>query len=145
MRFPIPQFIEHSPKIVGPLTFKQFSFVGGAGGICFFLFYLLPQGYFVFFSLILIIGGISFAFLKINGKSLPLVLSDVFKFNLDSKIYIWKKKEQPMILYSEKESKPLIKKSLKEQKDKNALLDPLKIIRKSRLKAIQTNIETKTK
>jgi hypothetical protein len=51
MRFSIPQFIEHTPKIIGPLTFKQFSFIGGAGAICFVLYFLLPQIIFIIFFL----------------------------------------------------------------------------------------------
>ena len=138
MRFSIPQFIEHTPKIIGPLTFKQFSFIGGAGAICFVLYFLLPQIIFIIFSLILVSGGTIMAFLKINGKSLPLVLADMFKFSLQSKLYIWKRKEQPIVLYKEK---PILIKQNPEEKKESLL----RIGGQSRLKKIQKNIEIKTK
>ena len=74
MRFTVPQFIEHEAKIIGPLTFKQFIFIGGAGVICFILYFLTPFFIFFIFSIILIGGGVALGFFKINGKSLPLVL-----------------------------------------------------------------------
>lgn len=138
MRFTIPQFIEHTPKIIGPLTFKQFSFIGGAGAVCFVLYFLLPKTVFLIFSLILVGGGTAMAFFKINGKSLPLVLADMFKFGFESKIYVWKKKEQPIVLYKEK---PVSIKQKPEEKKESLL----KVGGQSRLKKIQTNIEIKTK
>jgi len=35
MRYTVPQFIEHEAKIIGPLTFKQFTYLAMAGAGCF--------------------------------------------------------------------------------------------------------------
>jgi hypothetical protein len=138
MRFTVPQFIDHSPKIVGPLTFKQFLFVGGAGGACFILYFILPKAIFLTISILLIGLGSAMAFIKINGKALPLILIDMLRFKLDSKMYIWKKKEQPIMVYKKKEKPNLAKKTVEKE-------SVLKIGGKSRLKEINTDLETKTK
>ena len=42
MQFQVPQFIEIEDKIFGPLTFKQFIYLAGGGGLCFLLYTILP-------------------------------------------------------------------------------------------------------
>jgi len=42
MQFQVPQFIEVEDKIIGPLTFKQFVFVGGGFGMAYVLWRVLP-------------------------------------------------------------------------------------------------------
>jgi len=134
MRFTVPQFIEHEAKIVGPLTFKQFIYVGIAAAICFMLYFSVPFP--VFLLACIFIGGaaIALAFLKVGGRSLPSVFGSFLKFNLSPKIYLWKRKEGTISMLEK--AKPEIEK--KEE-------TPLKIARKSQLKNIQTEIETKTK
>lgn len=134
MRFTIPQFIEYEAKIVGPLTFRQFIFVGIAGAICFVLYIIAP--FFVFLLSLFILGGgaLAFAFFKIGGRSLPAILGNFLKFNLSPKIYIWRKKEALIRVF---------KKEIKKE-EKNGEL-PLKIAERSQLKKIKTKIETKTK
>lgn len=94
MRFTIPQFIEHEAKIIGPLTFKQFIFVGIAALICFILYFSVSFDLFLLGCIVL--GGISiaFAFLKIEGIPLPQVVSNFLKFSFSPKKYLWEKKEQ---------------------------------------------------
>lgn len=138
MRFTIPQFIEHEAKIIGPLTFKQFIFIGVAGAVCFALYSLIGKTNFSLFlilSIIVLSVGAGLAFLKINGQGLPKILTNFFRFSFGSKLYIWKKRGAP-ITFSKKLE---IKKKLK-----NGEL-PLKIGEASQLKKIRTEIETKTK
>lgn len=89
----MPQFIEHEPKIVGPLTFKQFIFVGIAGAICFTLYFAVPFFSFILLSIVIMLGGFALAFLKSGGRSLPVVLKNFFNFSLAPKMYLWKHKE----------------------------------------------------
>ena len=91
MRFTVPQFIEHEAKIVGPFTFRQFVFIAIAGAISFFVYTIAP--FFVFVIVAVFSGGIALAlaFLQINGRSLPMVISSFFRFNLAPKMYLWKK------------------------------------------------------
>ena len=139
MRFSVPQFIEHETKIVGPLTFRQFIFIGGTGSICFVLYFLLPFSLFLMISVLLVGSGFALAFLKVNGKPLPLVLLSFLRFSLESKIYIWHKKEQPTVI----QKKEVKRSSVKKEEKKEGL--PLKIAEKSRLKKLHTEIETRTK
>jgi hypothetical protein len=137
MRFTVPQFIEHEAKIVGPLTFQQFVYIGLAGAIGFILYFSLPFTVFLIVCVVLGAGAIALAFLKIGGRSLPVILANFLKFNLSPKIYIWKKKEVPI-----KVIKKEPKKKKKEEEEEEL---PLKIAEKSRLKKLRTQIETKTK
>jgi len=133
MRFTVPQFIEHEAKIVGPLTFKQFTYIGIAGAICFILYFSVPFPLFLLASLVLIGGGMALAFLKVGGRSLPSVIGNFLSFKLTPKMYLWKKKQGTISILETKKV---------EKKEEET---PLKIVKKSRLKNIQTEIETKTK
>jgi len=139
MRFTVPQFIEYEMKIVGPLTFRQFIFVGIAGAIGFFLYYTIGKtNFFLFVVACFILGAIAIglAFLQIGGRSLPTILGNFLRFNLSPKIYLWRKKEVPITEFK-KPSGAEVMESAEEL--------PLKIAEKSQLKKIKTQIETKTK
>ncbi len=91
-QFTVPQFIEHEAKIVGPLTFKQFVFVGIAVAICFIFYFTTPFFIFILATIVLMLGGFALAFLKSGGRSLPTILKNFLFFSFSSKIYLWKKK-----------------------------------------------------
>jgi len=135
MRFTVPKFIEHEAKIVGPLTFKQFVFIGIAGAICFALYFTVPFSIFLIACLILGGGAIALAFLKIGGKSLPAILGNFLKFSVSPKIFIWRKIGAPIKIFK--------KEKIKKEEVEEEL--PLKIAEKSQLKKLRTQIETKTK
>lgn len=139
MRFTVPQFIEYEAKIVGPFTFRQFIYIGIAGAICFILYFSIPFSLFLIACVVLGIGALSLAFLKIGGRSLPVILANFLKFSLTPKMYIWRKKEQLVTVF--KKNKPS---SAKAAEDKEEEL-PLKIAGNSQLKKLHTQIETKSK
>ncbi|MCP6718452.1 MAG: PrgI family protein [Patescibacteria group bacterium] len=133
MRFTVPQFIEHEAKIVGPLTFKQFTYIGIAGAICFILYFSVSFPLFLLASVVLVGGGMALAFLKIGGRSLPGVIGSFLRFKLTPKMYLWKRKQGTISILKQKKA---------EKKEEET---SLKIVKKSQLKNIQTEIETKTK
>lgn len=138
MQFTIPQFIEHEAKIIGPLTFKQFIFIGTAGAICVVLYFSIAKiNFFLFLLLALLTLGIgtALALLKIGGQALPTILVSFLRFSLGPKIYLWKKKETPITFFKKVEFK-------KEIKEKEL---SLKIAEKSQLKKIRNEIEIKIK
>lgn len=135
MRFTVPKFIEHEAKIVGPLTFKQFAFIGFAGSVCFALYFIAPFSIFILACLILGGGSVALAFFKIGGRSLSTVTGHFLKFSVSPKMYIWKKSGVPMKIFKKKE--------VKKKKEEEEL--PLKIAANSQLKKLRTQIETKTK
>ena len=96
MKYEVPQFSEVQTKIVGPLSIKQFLYIGVGGGIFYVLFKTLNFFLALLFGLpILALAG-ALAFLKINGQPFAKVLVNGFQFVLRPKFYIWKK-ELPKI------------------------------------------------
>jgi hypothetical protein len=91
MRFNVPQFIEQEAKIVGPLTFKQFIYIGSAGIICLILFHIAPPVIFFSLAIILVTGSFCLAFIKINGKPLLTTIMNFFNFLISPKIFLWQK------------------------------------------------------
>lgn len=135
MRFTIPQFIEHEAKIVGPMTFRQFIYIGVAGAAAFFLYFSASFSVFLISSIVLGVVASSFAFLKIGGKTLPSLLANLLKFTVSPKKYIWNKKEKLVAV--------LKKEAVSEKENSNEEEIPLKIAGNSQLKKLHTKIETK--
>jgi len=133
MRFTVPQFIEHEAKIVGPFTFKQFIFIGIAGAICFILYFSVPFPLFLLSCIVIGGGAMALALLKIGGRSLPGVITNFIKFKLSPKMYLWHKKPGTITILEQKKPKK------GEEKEET----PLKVVKKSQLKDVQTKIETK--
>lgn len=94
MQFQVPQFIETEDKIIGPLTLKQFAYIGG-GGILLFFFYFIFE-----FWLWLIIGGVigmivlSLAFLKYNGRSFLVLVFAICNYFWKPRFYLWKSESE---------------------------------------------------
>ena len=91
MRFQVPQFIEIEDKIFGPLTFKQFIYIGGGVGICVILFLLLPKFLAILIALPIFLLSAALAFYKVNDKPFINVVEAFVKYTLTNKLYIWKK------------------------------------------------------
>ena len=92
MQFQVPQFIDREAQVVGPLTFRQFSFLAVAGGIAFILYFFTPLVVFVPATVVLAGLGFLSAFVQVGGKSLPALFVDFLNFQMGGKIYYWKKK-----------------------------------------------------
>ncbi|MDP3646043.1 MAG: PrgI family protein [bacterium] len=89
MQFQVPQFIEVEDKIFGPLTFKQFIYIGGGVGAAYLLWRMLPL--YVAAPLIMVEGGLAaaLAFLQFNGRPFILGLENGFFYFVHSKLYLW--------------------------------------------------------
>lgn len=136
MPFIVPQFIEREPKIVGPFTFKQFIFIGVAGSLSIFLYFVIkPFILFLFLALILMGGAFGLALLRTGGFPLPKLIQNFFVFLSRPKIYLWEKKAIPPKI-SKKRERP------KEEKKEESIL---KISERSRLRELLTILETKAK
>ncbi len=94
MQYQVPQFIEIEDKIFGPLTFKQFLYVGGGAALGFIFWVALPK------FLAIVIGApivgffMAAAFCKVNGRPFLVFIEGAIKYTLSSKLYIWKKTEK---------------------------------------------------
>lgn len=138
MEFPVPQFIEMEAKIVGPLTWRQFLFVGGAGALI-FIFWVLIKNFLLFLiiSIILFIIALALAFLTIAGQPLPTFLKNFFAYSVSSKIYLWQKKKIPPKITYEKR--------VEIGKEELIKASRLKIGEGGRLRDLSIQIETRTK
>ncbi len=134
MRFTIPQFIEREPKIVGPLTFNQFIYLGIAAAICFFLYFSLPFPLFLLACFLIGGAALSIAFFKVDGVPLLIRIGNFLKFTLSPKMYLWKMQKGSNAGFVEK---TVEKEEIPEDQT------PLKIAARSKLKNKKTEIETK--
>jgi len=93
MQFQTPQFIDVEDQIFGPLTFKQFLYLVGGGGLSFVIFESLPS-FFAILIIIPILGlSLSLAFVKINERPFIDTLEAAFNYMIRSKLYIWQKEK----------------------------------------------------
>lgn len=89
MQFQVPQFIEVEDKIFGPLTFKQFVYIGGGLGTAYIVFRLLP----LLIAAPLMIGVVglaaALAFFQLNGRPFIIGMESAFYYLIHSKLYLW--------------------------------------------------------
>jgi len=94
MRFQVPQFIEVEDKIFGPLTFKQFIYVAGGGGVCLVLFTFLPKFLAILISLPVAGLALALAFYKVNEKPFINMVEAFLTYTITNKLYIWRKEDK---------------------------------------------------
>lgn len=94
MEFKVPQFLDIEDKIFGPFTFKEFVYLTGGAGLCYVLFKLL--GLFWGAVPILAVAGVSIALAKYKPNNKPFLdmIQAGFSYLLQSKLYIWKRRER---------------------------------------------------
>lgn len=135
MRFQVPQFIDRKPKIVGPLTFREFMIVVIVGVTCFFFQMFLPPFLFLMASVTLVGSVGALTFLKINGQSLETVFRNFLFFTLSQKIFLWRRKVMPPKFIIKK-----MPKKTEEEIKKSQYILP-EIAGRSKLKKLLTQIE----
>ncbi len=137
MPFIVPQFIEREAAIFGPFTFKQFIFIGTAGGISIFLYFILPFFLFIIAAFLLVGTALALALFRMGGSPLPVVIKNFFVFSNQPKVYLWKRKNIPPKILK-KAAKP---KTETEPEEESAL----KVVERSRLRELASFLESKTK
>lgn len=106
MQFQVPQFIEVEDKIFGPLTFKQFIYVGGGAGACYLLWRELPI--YIAGPLILVIASFAaaLAFFQYNGRPFIVALENAFFYFTHTRLYLWNNERSAKVaVKQEKEQK----------------------------------------
>ena len=79
MQFQVPQFIDTEDKIVGPLSLRQFAYVGTAAAICGALLFVLKLWLWGIVAVpILGVGGI-LAFGNVNGRPISIYIRSLFQ------------------------------------------------------------------
>ena len=98
MRFEVPQFIEIEDKIIGPLTWRQFVYLAGGGGILIVFYFVFPFIIFVILGLPFAVLSASLAFHKVNNRPFSIFLESFLEYFRKSKLYLWKKDEVQAIV-----------------------------------------------
>lgn len=92
MQFRVPQFIDVEDKLFGPLTFKQFLYLIGAGALVFLLWTFIPIKIVALVFIIPVAAlGIALSFVQINNKPFIFTLEAAFNYFTKNRLYIWKK------------------------------------------------------
>lgn len=105
MQFQVPQFIETEDKIVGPLSLRQFIFIGSGIGICGLLYFILEPWLWLILTVIIMGSAVAIAFLKIQGRPFARVVLSAFNFYWNPQTYVWQP-EHPVLSRQEKEPEP---------------------------------------
>lgn len=93
MQFKVPQFIDIEDKVVGNLSFKQFSYLAGGAGLSYIAIKLLPG--FISLFLVPVLAGLALAlaFFKINDKPFIHIMEAFIRYYSKSRLYLWKKSQ----------------------------------------------------
>lgn len=93
MRFEVPQFIEIEDKIFGPLTWRQFLYLGGGVGMAVVMFFMLPFIFFVIFGIPLALLAGALSFYPVNNRPFSYFLEAILGYASGPKLYLWRKKD----------------------------------------------------
>jgi len=105
MRFEVPQFIEIEDKIFGPLTWRQFVYLGGGVGAAVVMFLILPTLLAIAIGIPLALLAGALSFYPINNRPFSYFLEAVWNYLTNDKLYLWHRKID--VVYNE----PTIKKT----------------------------------
>ena len=92
-KFQTPQFVDHEGKIIGPLTFRQAAYVGGPIPFLLLLFFIFPDSllYIVILAVFSEAIGFTLGFVKVEGRTVPQILTNALFFSVKPKMYVWKR------------------------------------------------------
>lgn len=93
MRFEVPQFIEIEDKIFGPLTWKQFLYLGGGVGMAVVIFFTTNIFVFVLVGLPIALLALALSFYQVNNRSFSFLLEAMFNYLTRQRMYFWRKKD----------------------------------------------------
>lgn len=130
-QFTVPQFIDVEPKIIGPITTRQFLIFLGAALLIFLFYKMLNFGAFVAASVLVFVISVVFAFVKVNGRPFHyfvLVLIQSFK---RSSLRIW---DHKAVSFDNKEEKEI---------EYENVLPPEKYFAKGKLEELSLIIDSK--
>jgi hypothetical protein len=100
MRFEVPQFIEIEDKIFGPLTWRQFLYLGGGVGLGVVLFFTTNIIFSIIFGLPLILISLALAFYPVNNRPFSFFLESIINYLKGNKLYIWRQKQPEVHKYN---------------------------------------------
>lgn len=90
-QFTVPQFIDVEDKVIGPLSVRQFIIMLVDFGLVFAAYKLFDFSLFLFSSIIIVVVGFTFAFIKINGASFHYFLLTLLQTFKRKNLRVWNK------------------------------------------------------
>jgi hypothetical protein len=90
IQFQVPQFIETEDKLVGPMSLRQFVYVGTAAAISGLLLFILNLGLWIFVTGILGAVSVFLAFGKFNGRPITIFIKALFQNIWSPSVYVFK-------------------------------------------------------
>ncbi len=104
MRFVVPQFIDIEPKIMGPVSLRQFLILLATGGLIFVCYKLADFTLFLIETVVLFALGGIIAFFKVNGQPVHFFLLNFLQSAKRPKLRVWYKEgiEAKEVILSEK-------------------------------------------
>lgn len=128
MRFEVPQFIEIEDKIFGPLTWRQFIYLGGGVGMAVVIFFTTNLFFFVLLGLPLALLAGALSFYPVNNRPFLFFLEAIFNYLTKQHLYLWRQKNT--IVYRSESATPTINRATpisKSKKDITALARQLEL------------------
>jgi hypothetical protein len=112
MRFTIPQFIDIEPKIIGPITPRQFILLVIGGGTIFLCYKIFSFWTFLIITLFFLLPIIIlFTFVKVNGRPFHYFVLAVLQTSRRPSLRVWKKEvvfeKEVVIKKEEKITQPI--------------------------------------
>lgn len=116
MQFKVPQFIDMEDKVFGNLSFKQFVYLAGGGGLGYMAIRVLPT-YIAIIIVPAIVGlALALTFMKVNGKPFAHALESFVRYHSKSKLYLWKQQKAKIVEEPKQTSQKTIRDTLSESK-----------------------------
>ena len=133
MQFEVPQFIEIEDKIFGPLSWRQFLYLGGGIGAAVALFLVAPFIIFVIFGIPIALVSSALAFYPVNNRPFSFFLEAMVNYVTKDRLYLWRK-QAPIIHKQTKTETPIAPTPVQRTKKTS---DISSLARKLELQAIQ--------
>ena len=103
MQFEVPQFIEIEDKIFGPLTWRQFLYLGGGIGMAVVIFLTTNFIVFLLLGLPIALLALALSFYPVNNRPFSYFLEAVFNYITRQRMYFWRKKDG--VVYRKRKAK----------------------------------------
>lgn len=91
MQFQMPRFLDIEDKVIGPLTFKQFVYLGGGIGLAYIAYTYLGWGFGFLFIAIFLGLGVGLSFWKPNKRPFIVMLLAFLTHYSKKRYYKWER------------------------------------------------------
>ncbi len=109
MQFQMPRFLDIEDKVIGPLTFKQFIYLAGGGGLAYIAYSYLGWTWGFIFIAFFLGAGVGLSFWKPNSRPAIIMLQAFIQHYTKTRMYVWQRptKAERMTKEDVKENAPI--------------------------------------